>query len=194
MADENPTGRECQDPPSPAGEDTRTESAVLALLLEEHPIHLTMDELILVLHADSSRGDPVDAGQRAVRELVGAGLVYRDGPFLYPSRAALYFDALGWLDGPSRIQRRASALLWREHVARATAGRSLAGRTRFPVVVAPNRDRAARARYSDTPHRHRDQARGCSPSSPGDLLKGMAWKPAKLAARGRFVTRGSGGG
>ena len=29
---------------------------------------------------------------------------------------------------------------------------------------------------------------------PGDLLKGMAWKPAKLAARGRFVTRGSGEG
>lgn len=94
MADENPTGRTCKDPSSPAGEDTRTESAVLALLLEEHPIHLTMDELVLVLHADPERGDPKDAAHRAVRELVGAGLVHRDGSFLFPSRAALYFDAL----------------------------------------------------------------------------------------------------
>lgn len=94
MADENPTGRAAHDPLSPAGEDRRTESAVLALLLEEHPIRLTMDELILVLHADPERGDPGDAAQRGVRELVGAGLVHREGRFLAPSRAALYFDAL----------------------------------------------------------------------------------------------------
>ncbi len=94
MADENPTGQTCPDPSSPAGEDTRTESAVLALLLEEHPIHLTMDELVLVLHADPERGDPADAAMRAVRELVGAGLVHREGRFLTPSRAALYFDGL----------------------------------------------------------------------------------------------------
>jgi hypothetical protein len=53
-----------------------------------------MDELILVLHADPERDDPEDAGQRAVRELVGAGLVHLEGRFLAPSRAALYFDAL----------------------------------------------------------------------------------------------------
>jgi hypothetical protein len=94
MANENPKGRTSDDPPSPAGEDKQTESAVMALLLQEHPIRLTMDELILVLHADPERGDPADAGQRAVRELVGAGLVHREGRFLAPSRAALYFDAL----------------------------------------------------------------------------------------------------
>ncbi|HEX4304706.1 MAG TPA: hypothetical protein VHZ54_01595 [Solirubrobacterales bacterium] len=53
-----------------------------------------MDELVLVLHADPERGDPTDAALRAVRELVGAGLVHREGHFLAPSRAALYFDAL----------------------------------------------------------------------------------------------------
>jgi hypothetical protein len=94
MADENPTGRTSHDPLSPAGEDKRTESAVMALLLEEHPIRLTMDELVLVLHADPERGDPADAALRAVRELVGAGLVHREGRFLAPSRAALYFDGL----------------------------------------------------------------------------------------------------
>jgi len=94
MADQNPTGRASLDPLSPTGEDKRTESAVLALLLNEHPTRLTLDELILVLHADPDRGDPEDAGSRAVRELVGAGLVHRDGRFLSPTRAALYFDAL----------------------------------------------------------------------------------------------------
>jgi len=93
MADQNPTGRRPLDP-SPAVEDKKTEGAVLALLLDEHPTRLTMDELILVLHADPERGDPEDAGTRAVRELVGAGLVHREGRFLAPSRAALYFAAL----------------------------------------------------------------------------------------------------
>jgi hypothetical protein len=94
MADQNPKGRASDDPPSPAGEDRRTESAVLALLLDEHPTRLTMDELILVLHADPDRGDPGDAAQRAVRELVGAGLIHREGRFLTPTRAALYFRRL----------------------------------------------------------------------------------------------------
>lgn len=94
MADENPKGRASLDPSTPAGEDRRTESAVLALLLDEHPSRLTMDELILVLCADPDRGDPEDAGSRAVSELVGAGLVHRDGNFLAPTRAALYFHRL----------------------------------------------------------------------------------------------------
>lgn len=95
MADENPTGRASCDPSSPAGEDRRTESAVMALLLDEHPIQLTMDELILVLCADPDRDDPNDAGMRAVCELVGAGLVHRHGNFLAPTRAALYLSRLG---------------------------------------------------------------------------------------------------
>lgn len=94
MADQNPMGRALPDPFSPAGEDKKTESAVLALLLNEHPSRLTMDELILVLHADPERGDPEDAGERAVRELVGAGLVHREGRFLAPTRAAIYFASL----------------------------------------------------------------------------------------------------
>ena len=94
MASENPKGRASRDPSSPAGQDKRTESAVLALLLDEHPTRLTMDELILVLHADPERGDPEDAAGRAVRELVGAGLMHREGRFLSPSRAALYFERL----------------------------------------------------------------------------------------------------
>ena len=94
MADENPKGRASARSSFPGRGGQETESAVLALLLEEHPIRLTMDELILVLHADPERGDPEDAGQRAVRELVGAGLIHREGRFLAPTRAALYFERL----------------------------------------------------------------------------------------------------
>jgi hypothetical protein len=78
----------------PCDEDRKTETAVLSLLLAEHPARLSMDELILVLHADPDRGDPKDAAERAVRELTGAGLLHRDGRFLAPSRAALYFSRL----------------------------------------------------------------------------------------------------
>ncbi len=96
MADKNPTGRDVLDPASPASEDRSTESAVLALLLTEHPIHLTMPELALVLHGDIDLFEPRDAADRAVQELVGAGLVHRQGRFMVPTRAALYFDGLGW--------------------------------------------------------------------------------------------------
>jgi hypothetical protein len=94
MANENPKGREEREPASTTEEDRRAERAVLALLIHEHPAQLTMDELILVLHADQDQIDPGDAALRAVRELVGAGLLYRHGRFLVPSRAALHFAAL----------------------------------------------------------------------------------------------------
>ena len=94
MADENLMGRDSLDPSSPASEDRSTESAVLALLLTEYPAHLTMPELVLVLHGDVDLFEPKDAAERAVRELVGAGLVHHQGKFLVPTRAALYFDRL----------------------------------------------------------------------------------------------------
>ena len=62
--------------------------------LKELETRLTTDELVLLLHADSDAIGPFDATIRAIRELVGAGLVHRDGCFLAPSRAALYFAAL----------------------------------------------------------------------------------------------------
>jgi hypothetical protein len=54
-----------------------------------------MPELALVLHGDMDLFEPKDAAERAVRELVGAGLIHRQGKFLVPTRAALYFDNLG---------------------------------------------------------------------------------------------------
>jgi hypothetical protein len=96
MADENPTGRASSEPGSPAA-NLRTESTVLTLLLDEFPAQLTMDELVLVLHADPDNGDPSNVARRAVNELVGAGLVNRHGRFLSPTRAALYYWRLPML-------------------------------------------------------------------------------------------------
>jgi len=96
MADPNPRGRDADSPArrNLAAEDARIENAVLTFLLTEHPTRLSLGELSLVLHADPRLTDPEDAAKRAVRELVGAGLVHHDGRFLAPSRAALYFERL----------------------------------------------------------------------------------------------------
>lgn len=91
MHDQDMSGGHCL---PPSDEDRKTEAAVLSLLLDEHPARLTGEELVLVLHADPDRPNPEDAAERAVRELVGAGLLHRDGRFLAPSRAALYFSRL----------------------------------------------------------------------------------------------------
>ncbi len=79
MANPNPTGRATHNPASPAEQDRQTEGVVLALLIEKHPTRLTTDELALILNAFPSQGWPEDAAKRAIRELVGAGLVHRDG-------------------------------------------------------------------------------------------------------------------
>lgn len=94
MADQNPTDREALDPFSTTSEDRKIQGAILALLLTEHPIRLTMDELALVLHGGADLFASEDAAEVAVHELVGAGLVHQDGRFLAPTRAALYFDHL----------------------------------------------------------------------------------------------------
>lgn len=96
MATQNPRGRGANrpDPDSPAAEEARTEHTVLSLLLDEHPIRLTLDEIALVLHGEPRLTDPKDAAERAVYRLACFGLLYRDGRFLMPSRAALYFERL----------------------------------------------------------------------------------------------------
>jgi hypothetical protein len=96
MADQNPTDRGADSlaPRNLAAEDAKIENAVLSFLLEEHPTRLTLGELSLVLHADPQLDNPEDAAKRAVRELVGAGLLHQEGSFLAPTRAAIYFERL----------------------------------------------------------------------------------------------------
>ncbi len=88
MADANPTDLE-SDPARPACEDTKVERVVLSFLLDKHPSQLTIPELSSALNADPNRFEANDAVERAVRELVGAGLLHCRGGFVLPTRAAL---------------------------------------------------------------------------------------------------------
>jgi len=94
MADRNPTDCGEHGPFDPADEDAKVERVVLAFLLEEHPSQLTIPELSRALNADPGDFGTEDAVERAVRELVGAGLLYCQGAFILPTRAALYIDRL----------------------------------------------------------------------------------------------------
>jgi hypothetical protein len=78
---------------SAAGDDL-IESAVLRQLLVLHPAQVTVDELITDIAADPDEFAERDAIERAVGELVRAGLAHRHGEFAIPSRAALRFDQL----------------------------------------------------------------------------------------------------
>jgi hypothetical protein len=93
MAETNPTDCD-RNPAHPSTDDAKAERVVLAFLLEEHPSQLTIPEVSQALnaHPGGFRGD--DAVERAVRELVGAGLLCCNGAFVLPTRAALYFERL----------------------------------------------------------------------------------------------------
>lgn len=86
----------CEADPDSAIEQEREDiGVVLSVLIDEHPIRMTLDELIRVIHGDPDEEDDLGTTtQDAIRELVSAGLVHRDGRFLAPTRAALYFSAV----------------------------------------------------------------------------------------------------
>ena len=89
MATQDPT---CTSANDVASEDRRTQRAVLAFLLDQHPALLSVDELVTAI--DPKDLAEKDAIARAVRELSGAGLLRDSGGSLTPTRAALYFAAL----------------------------------------------------------------------------------------------------
>jgi hypothetical protein len=89
MATEDPTRNSVEDP---ASEGRRTERAVLAFVLDQHPTLLSEDELLFAL--DPKDLAEKDAIARAIRDLIGAGLLRLSGGSLTPTRAALYFTAL----------------------------------------------------------------------------------------------------
>ncbi|HKO37498.1 MAG TPA: hypothetical protein VJU14_03930 [Solirubrobacterales bacterium] len=76
-----------------AGEDHKYERAVFTHVIEVHPATLRLSDLLREL------GDPKDfterdAIERAVRELVKGGLLFRCEGAVLPSRAALYVAEL----------------------------------------------------------------------------------------------------
>lgn len=75
-----------QDQRSPRS-DAVVQRAVLSLVLAAYPEFLTIPALALEI-------DQGDDTERAVRDLVGVGLLVCQGISLWPSRAVLHFDRL----------------------------------------------------------------------------------------------------
>lgn len=79
---------------TPAAEDRQLERAVLSHVIASHPTTLRVSDLTREL------GDPDDFAkrdgiERAVRELVKGGLLFRSDGAVLPTRAALYLCELG---------------------------------------------------------------------------------------------------
>ena len=91
MSCDNPT--DCAER-YPNDEDAKTERAVLAFLLEEHPSQLTIPEVARALNGHPGGFSSSDAVERAIRELDGAGLLRCRNGLAAPTRAALYFARL----------------------------------------------------------------------------------------------------
>lgn len=78
---------------STAGDDAAMESAVLQLVLDLHPTTVSFEELVREMGGAGGPGE-LDAIERAVRDLAGAGLLHRSESVVLPTRAALRFDEL----------------------------------------------------------------------------------------------------
>jgi hypothetical protein len=78
-------------------QDAATEAAVLQQLLAIHPTQVTVTELVRELAGSEPEFAKRDAIERAARDLVGVGLLHRNGELLTPTRAALRAAEL--LDG-----------------------------------------------------------------------------------------------
>jgi hypothetical protein len=83
----------CSDAGS-ASEDAQAQAAVLVLVLTEQPAVFTRAELALELLGPEPEFKQADQHQRAVRDLVRAGLLYQQGQLILPTRAMRIVDSL----------------------------------------------------------------------------------------------------
>ena len=78
----------------PVRDDCATQAAVLMLVLATRPNLLALEELIREMVADPDDFAERDGVERAVRDLIGAGLLHRSGELVLPTRAAVHFHRL----------------------------------------------------------------------------------------------------
>ena len=72
-------------------QDIRDQAVVLTFVLTLNPKHLTIPDLARSLNGESNGFKRPDAVERAVRDLVGVGLVVIDAGLAQPTAAALRF-------------------------------------------------------------------------------------------------------
>jgi hypothetical protein len=78
----------------PGREDDLAQQAVLAILLDAHPAQRTTDEIVRELTDRPDEFGERDRISNAIRDLAGAGLLHRHGPFVFATRAAVRFAEL----------------------------------------------------------------------------------------------------
>ena len=76
--------------------DEAWQVAVLSCVLILHPERLTAAELRRQMFVDDQDFSQTDDYDRAVRDLVAAGLLRHDGDSVIATRAASYFSCLPW--------------------------------------------------------------------------------------------------
>jgi hypothetical protein len=74
--------------------DEAWQLAVLSRVLLLHPERLSATELRREMLAGEQDFERIDAHDRAVRDLIGAGLLRRDGDSIVATHAAMYFNSL----------------------------------------------------------------------------------------------------
>ncbi len=67
---------------------------MLTCVLVLHPERLSAMELRRAMLAGEQDFEQIDAHDRAVRDLIGAGLLRRDGDSVVATHAAVYFSSL----------------------------------------------------------------------------------------------------
>jgi hypothetical protein len=80
--------------PDLAAQQAEDQRVVLGFVLDKHPDQLTIPEVACALYAHPGNFESEDAVERAIRDLVGGGLLHCHGPFVLPTRAALHFSRL----------------------------------------------------------------------------------------------------
>jgi hypothetical protein len=89
------SGADEKDPAwSPAVQDTRDQGVALIAVLTNYPTHLRLEELVLEVTAGSSDFQERERVERAVRDLVAAGLLFRCEALVLPTRSALRFNEI----------------------------------------------------------------------------------------------------
>jgi hypothetical protein len=79
---------------NPAEDDRGLQGGVLAHLLYLHPAQLTVEEIVREFANDPDDFEERDQVERAVGDLVRAGLLHRNGQFAVPALPAVHFDGL----------------------------------------------------------------------------------------------------
>jgi hypothetical protein len=91
---DKPKGAGDHERASPTAQDFYEQRGVLHHVLSLCPEPMTLDELIREMTGDSDEFIKRDGIERAVRELIGAGLLQRVGKLVLPTRAAAHFSAI----------------------------------------------------------------------------------------------------